>query len=93
MKEMGRIAIIAKHGELNLTSLLNALFLMMTYGGWGEFLETDSSQYGRVITLMHPMGQNGSIYLSSFVKALFEEIIVEPRITTTDQAVVVKIQT
>jgi hypothetical protein len=47
----------------------------------------------RVITLMHPMGQNGSIYLSSFVKALFEEINVEPRITTTDQAVVIEIQT
>jgi hypothetical protein len=42
MKEMGKIAIIAKYGELNLTSLLKALFLMMTYGGWGEFLETES---------------------------------------------------
>jgi hypothetical protein len=93
MKEMGKIAIIAKYGELNLTSLLNALFLMMTYGGWGEFLETESSRYRRVITLTHPMGQNGSIYLSSFVKALFEEINVEPRITTTDQAVVIEIQT
>ena len=93
MKEMGKIAIIAKYGELNLTSLINTLFLMMTYGGWGEFLETESSQYRQVITLMHPMGQNGSIYLSSFVKALFEEINVEPRITTTDQAVVIEIQT
>jgi hypothetical protein len=93
LKEMGKIAIIAKYGELNLTSLLNALFLMMTYGGWGEFLETESSQYRRVITLTHPMGQNGSIYLSSFVKALFEEINVEPRISTTDQAVVIEIQT
>jgi len=34
MKEMDKIAIIAKYGELNLTSLLNTLFLMMTYGGW-----------------------------------------------------------
>jgi hypothetical protein len=93
MKEMGKIAIIAKYGELNLTSLLNALFLMMTYGGWGEFLETESSRYRRVITLTHSMGQNGSIYLSSFVKALFEEINVESRITTTDQAVVIEIQT
>lgn len=93
MKEMGKIAIIAKYGELNLTSLLNTLFLMMTYGGWGEFLETESSQYKRVITLTHPMGQNGSIYLSSFAKALFEEINVEPRIITTDQAVVIEIKT
>jgi hypothetical protein len=93
MKEMGKIAIIAKYGELNLTSLLSALFLMMTYGGWGEFLETELSQYRQVVTLTHPMGQNGSIYLSSFVKALFEEIDIEPRITTTDQAVVIEIQT
>jgi len=75
MKEMGKIAIIAKYGELNLTSLVKALFLMMTYGGWGEFLETESSQYRRVVTLTHSMGQKGSIYLSSFVKALFEESI------------------
>lgn len=93
MKEMGKIAIIAKYGELNLTSVLGALSLMMTYGGWGDFHETESSHYRRVITLMHPMGQNGSIYLSSFVKALFEEINVEPRITITDQAVVIEIQT
>ena len=93
MKEMGKIAIIAKYGELSLTSLINTLFLMMTYGGWGEFVETESSQYTRVITLMHPMGKNGSIYLCSFVKALFEEINVEPRITTTDEAVVIEIQT
>jgi hypothetical protein len=70
MKEMGKIAIIAKYGELNLTSLLNALFLMKKYGGWGEFLETESSQHKRVVSLIHPIGQNGSIYLSSFVKAL-----------------------
>ena len=93
MKEMGKIAIIAKYGELNLTNLLGALFLMMTYGGWGEFLETELSQYRQVVTLTHPMGQNGSIYLSSFVKALFEEIDIEPRKTTTDQAVVIEIQT
>jgi hypothetical protein len=93
MKEMGKIAIIAKYGELNLASLLSTLFLMMTYGGWGEFLETGTNKNRRVITLTHPMGQNGSIYLSSFVKALFEEIDIEPRITTTDQAVVIEIQT
>ncbi len=50
----------------------------------GEFVETESSQYKRVITLMHPMGKNGWIYPCSFVKALFEEINVEARITTTE---------
>jgi hypothetical protein len=44
MKEMGKIAIIAKYGELNLTSLLNALFLMMTYGGWGDIYITATTQ-------------------------------------------------
>ena len=92
MKEMGRIAIIAKYGELNLTSVLGALSLMMRYGGWGEFHETESSQHRRVITLMHSMGQNGSIYLSNFVEALFEVINLKPKITTTDQAVVIEIQ-
>ena len=91
MKEMGKVATIAKYGELNLTNLLDGLGLMMTYGGWGEFHETESN--GKlVLTLMHNLGQNGSIYLSNFVKALFEVINLEPRITNTDQAVVVEIQ-
>jgi len=64
----------------------------MTYGGWGEFHEAESSQGKRIVTLMHTLGQNGSIYLSNFVKALFEVINVEPKISTTDQAVVIEIQ-
>jgi len=92
MKEMGKVAAIAKYGELNLMNLLDGLGLMMTCGGWGEFHETESSRK-RVVTLMHTLGQNGSIYLSNFVEALFEVIDVKPKIITTDQAVVIEIQT
>src|SRR5258708_7610998 len=33
-KNQGKVGIVTKYGELNLTNLLHALSLMMTYGGW-----------------------------------------------------------
>jgi predicted DNA-binding ribbon-helix-helix protein len=90
-KDQGKVAAISKYGELNVTNILDGLTVMFTYGGWGEFHETRSSHGKRVITLMHDLGPNGSIYLYNFVKTFFEEIAFEPKISTTDQGVVIEI--
>jgi predicted DNA-binding ribbon-helix-helix protein len=90
-RDQGKVAAIAKYGELNVTNILEGLTLMFTYGGWGEFHETRSSHGKRVITLMHDLGPNGSVYLHNFVKTIFEEIAFEPKISPTDQGVVIEI--
>jgi hypothetical protein len=90
-KDQGKVAAISKYGELNVTNILDGLFLMFTYGGWGEYHETRSSQGKRVITLIHDLGQNGSVYLLNFVKSMFEEIAFEPKITPTEQGIVMEI--
>ena len=74
-----------------MTNILDGLTVMFTYGGWGEFHETRSSRGKRVITLMHDLGPNGSTYLYNFVKTFFEEIAFEPKITPTEQGVVIEI--
>jgi hypothetical protein len=89
-KELGIPLVVSRYGEFGLTTLLDGLQLMMTYGGWGQYQETESSQGKRVITLMHDMGQIGSIYLHSFVKYWFEAIGKEPKIITTDQALMIE---
>jgi predicted DNA-binding ribbon-helix-helix protein len=90
-KDQGKVAAISKYGELNVTNILDGLTVMFTYGGWGEFHETRSSRGKRVVTLMHDLGPNGSIYLYNFVKTFFEEIAFEPKITPTEQGVVIEI--
>ena len=64
---------------------------MCKYGGWAEYHEADSSHGKRVITLMHNLGMNGSIYLQNFLKFIFQEIALEPKITTTEHSVVIDI--
>jgi hypothetical protein len=90
-KELGKPLVTSRYGELNLSTLLAGLQLMMKYGGWGQYEETESRQGKHVITLMHDMGHNGSIYLHTFVKSWFQEIEMEPKISTTDQALMIEI--
>lgn len=90
-KDQGRAAAISKYGELNLTNILDGLSLMCKYGGWAEYHETESGRGKRVITLMHNLGLNGSIYLENFVKFIFQEIALAPKITTTEHSVVIDI--
>jgi hypothetical protein len=90
-KDQGKVAAISKYGELNAISILDGLTVMFTYGGWGEFHETRSSHGKRIITLMHDLGPNGSIYLYNFVKTFFEEVGSDPKITSTDQGVVIEV--
>jgi hypothetical protein len=90
-KDQGKVAAISKYGELTVTNILDGMFVMFTYGGWGEYHETRSSQGKRVITLIHDLGQNGSVYLLNFVKSIFEEISFEPKITPTEQGIVIEV--
>ena len=90
-KDQGKIAKISKYGELTVPNIVDGLFLMFKHGGWGEYHETRSSQGKRVITLIHDLGQNGSVYLLNFVKSMFEEVGFEPKITTTEQGIVIEV--
>jgi predicted HicB family RNase H-like nuclease len=90
-KDQGKVAAISKYGELNVPNILDGLLVMFTYGGWGEYHETRSSRGKRVITLIHDLGQNGSVYLLNFVKSIFEDIDVEPKITPTEQGIVIEV--
>jgi hypothetical protein len=90
-KELGIPLVISRYGEFDMTTLLEALQLMMTYGGWGQYEETVSSQGKRVVTLMHDMGKNGSIYLLTFLKTWFHELGMEPKINTTDQSLMIEV--
>jgi hypothetical protein len=90
-KDQGKVAAISKYGELTVTNILDGLLVMFMYGGWGEYHETRSNQGKRVITLVHDLGQNGSVYLLNFVKSIFEEISFEPKITPTEQGIVIEV--
>jgi hypothetical protein len=87
----GKVNVISLFGELNLTTLLEALSRMCIYGGWGEYHENETSQGRRVITMVHDLGENGSVYLYNFVKAFFEQIQCEAKITSNEFGVVIEI--
>jgi hypothetical protein len=90
-KDQGKVAAISKYGELNVSNILDGLFLMFIYGGWGEYHEMRSSRGKRVITLVHDLGPNGSVYLLNFVRSIFEEADFVPKITPTEQGIVIEV--
>jgi hypothetical protein len=85
-----RSIILAKHGELNLNSVIDYLTILSEFGGLFEFGEVEVDGK-RMITLLHSLGPRGSVFFSNYMKALFEGIDFTPRITSSEHSVLVEI--
>ena len=82
--------ILAKHGTLSLTTVIDYLRMVTEFGGYADYNEVDS-QGKRVITLIHNLGRKGSVYFSSYVESLFGLIGRQPKITLSENAIAVEI--
>ncbi len=78
--------ILAKMGELNAANAIQYLRLMGTYANLFDYSEVSLPQ-GTSLALTHDMGGNWSIFLSAYVRSLFERAGGSVRIMTLENAV------
>lgn len=86
-----KIIILARYGTLSLTTILDYLNTLADYAYFVERSEVLSPGEGRVITLMHSYGENGSIFVNAYAKALFELINMEPKLSSTENSVTIEV--
>jgi hypothetical protein len=86
-----RIIILARYGTLSLTSVLDYLNNLADYAYFVERSEVVSPGGKRVITLIHSYGKKGSIFVKAYTKALFEQINMEPKLSSTENSVTIEV--
>ena len=85
-----RAIIVAKHGTLSLSTVLDYVRSTSTYGGYAEYSEVETQ--GRlVITMMHNLGNKGSLFLSSILESIFGLVDCHPKITSSEHAVMIEL--
>jgi hypothetical protein len=87
----GKAIILAKYGTLSLFTVLDFIRTFVGYTSFAEYSEVLNPEKKRVITLMHNDGMKVSIYLSQSLIAFFKMIDIRPKITLTDDAVVLEV--
>jgi hypothetical protein len=92
--DIPRAIIVAKYGVLSLQTVQEFLRMMSEYANLFEYNQVDSDlDRKRIITLMHRFGKNGSIFLTQYMKTLFEGAGVDCNISSSGHAVVIEIKT
>ena len=86
-----RTIILARYGTLSLTGLLEFLNNFADYAYFAERSEVVTPGEKRVLTFMHIYGEKGSIFIKAYVKALFEQINVEPKLSSTENSVTIEV--
>ncbi|MGA2461627.1 MAG: hypothetical protein ABSF82_09425 [Candidatus Bathyarchaeia archaeon] len=79
--------VTAKHGKIDLGSLINHVRSLATYAQLFEFSET-FDPHGHVVTLIHDYGLNWSIFLVHYISAMLEQIGVSPKLEMSDRSVI-----
>jgi hypothetical protein len=88
--QRGEVGIAIRYGEFNLTNSLRVIADVFQYGGYGTYNERQLARGGLLVTLTHTLGKKYSLMLTGYLKTLFNEVNAEPKITTTDSAVVME---
>ncbi len=91
-KDAPMAVMAAKDGRVSLRTVINFLRMMSQYANLFEFNEVLSSDgQSKVMTLMHSLGDNGSLFLTNYVRAIFQGVGVEPKISSGEHSVIVEV--
>jgi hypothetical protein len=90
LSDTPRAIMLAKHGALSLTTVLDYIRAAAAYGGYAEYNEVEN-QGKLVITIMHSLGRKGSIYLSRIMESLFANIDRHPKISSSEHSVLIEV--
>ena len=82
--------ILAKMGELTPATVVDYLTLMGAYASLFDY--TDITIAGKsLITLTHDLGSNGSVFLASYVEAIFKQAGKSVKITQLADSITVEV--
>jgi hypothetical protein len=82
--------ILSKDGSFNLQTGITFLQSLSEYANLFEYGEVDSGGK-KVITLLHRLGPKGTLFFSSYVRSLFEQIGLVPKISGSGHSVTIEI--
>jgi hypothetical protein len=86
-KGAGKSWILRMHGEINTETIAELLRDFARRAGYGDYTDVRNSE--RIITITHELGARGSIMIAALAETLFQMIDIRPKVTTTEEAVVV----
>jgi len=86
-----RVVLLTRYGTLSLAGVLEYLKSLADYAYWFEYNEVVSSERKRVVTLTHSLGEKFSLFMTAYSKSLFEQINMNPKLTSTEDSVTITI--
>jgi hypothetical protein len=84
--------VTAKHGKVDVETLIAHIRLLATYAQLFEFSETLDSRC-HIVTLIHDFGLNWSIFLVHYITAMFAQIGLTPKLEMSDRSVIFTVST
>lgn len=91
-RDVPKSLILAKFGTYSLDTSISYLQILSEFANQFEFGEVQLAWGAKkVITLLHVLGLKGSIFLSSYVRAMFEQIGHSPKISFSEHSVVIDV--
>ena len=86
-----RVVLLTRYGTLSLVGVLEYLKSLAEHAYWFEYNEVLSSGKERVVTLTHSLGEKFSIFMTAYSKSLFEQIAMNPKLTSTEDSITITI--
>jgi len=86
-----RVVLLTRYGTLSLAGVLEYLRSLADYAYWFEYNEVLSPERKRVVTLTHSLGEKFSLFMVAYSKALFEQIVMNPKLTSTEDSITITI--
>ena len=84
-----RVILFTRYGTLSLAGVLEYLKSLADYAYWFEYNEVVSSERKRVVTLTHSLGKKFSLFMTAYSKSLFEQINMNPKLTSTEDSITI----
>jgi hypothetical protein len=86
-----RVVLLTRYGTLSLAGVLEYLKSLADYAYWFEYNEVLSSERKKVVTLTHSLGEKFSLFMIAYSKSLFEQIAMNPELTSTKDSITITI--
>ena len=87
----GKVVILARYGTISLKGVLDWLKDLGEYGHWFQYNEVQSIEGRRVMTLTHDLGTKFSTFMVVYVKELFGQIPMAPKLTSTEDSITISV--
>ena len=87
----GKVVILARHGTVSLKGVLDWLQGLSEYAQWFQYNEVNSPGGRHVLTLTHDLGVKFSTFMVAYLKELFGQIAMTPKLSSTEDSITISL--